>query len=302
MGLRSFMVKILPNPLIKVFAAPYVAGDSEESAVETARWLWRKRRICSTIDMLGEDVETREGVQECLNSYHTVVDMLGRQEFATVSLKPTQFGTHISRDECEKNIASVIEKARENDLKITIDMEDHRYTSLTLEIYKSLLERFPGLGVVLQSRLHRTENDIKGLKGTEARVRICIGIYNEPPEVALQDRTDMKRKLLEYAEMLFLDGHYVEFATHDEEVVEKALVLTDRLGIKKDGFEFQMLMGVPRTYLQHKLVESGHVVRLYVPYAKKWADAVAYARRRLAANPKMMTFGIKNFFKKLSGG
>ena len=54
MGVQNFIVNLAPSPLVKLFAGPYVAGDSIEAAVNTARTFWEERRVCSTIDLLGD--------------------------------------------------------------------------------------------------------------------------------------------------------------------------------------------------------------------------------------------------------
>ena len=102
-------------------------------------------------------------------------------------------------------------------------------------------------------------------------------------------------------EILFKEGHYPEIATHDEAVINEALNIADRMNMKKDQYEVQMLMGVPKQVYQDKLIQNGILVRLYVPFAEKWKYATAYAKRRLAANPAMGIYIAKNLLQKISG-
>ena len=111
----------------------------------------------------------------------------------------------------------------------------------------------------------------------------------------------MKKKLLEQIEVMFQDGHYIEIATHDEAVIDEALNTAEKLNIKKDRYEVQMLMGVPKHDYQDKLIKNGILVRLYVPFAEKWKFATAYCKRRLASNPAMAAYIIKNMVQKASG-
>jgi proline dehydrogenase len=301
MGLKKFLINLAPTPLVKIFASPYVAGDSIEAAVQAAQTFWKDRNVCSTIDLLGEEIEEDEEVQYTVGVYERLIERLGSQEYATLSLKPTQLGSHRGTDHCQKVIEGIVAKAAQHDIKITLDMEDHTLTDLTLDIFRALVSDFPTFGTVLQSRLFRTDDDIKSISGLNARIRICIGIYNEPKEIALTRKPEMKVKLLEQLEVLFKDGHYPEIATHDTAVIEESINMAERLNIKKNQYEVQMLMGVPLQAYQDKLVSEGICVRLYVPFAEKWKYATAYCKRRLDANPAMAAYILKNILHKTAG-
>ncbi len=301
MGLKKFIINLAPTPLVKLFAGPYVAGDSIHSAVETAHTLWKERHLCSTIDLLGEEIEVDEEVQYTVGVYERLIDSLGAQEFATLSLKPTQLGSHRGKDNCREIIEGIVAKAEQRDIKVTLDMEDHTQTDMTLDIFRALIKDHPTFGTVLQSRLFRTDEDIRSISGLNARIRICIGIYNEPKEIALQNKADMKAKLLEQLEVLFKEGHYPEIASHDKAVIRESVNIAERLNIKKDRYEVQMLMGVPMQTFQDELIREGHCVRLYVPFAEKWKYATAYCKRRLDANPAMAAYILKNILHKTIG-
>ena len=301
MGLKKFIINLAPTPLVKLFASPYVAGDSIQAAVETARTFWKERHICSTIDLLGEEIEVDEEVQYTVDVYERLIDSLGVQEFATLSLKPTQLGSHRGTQHCQKVIEGIVAKAEQYDIKITLDMEDHTLTDLTLDIFRALIKVHPTFGTVLQSRLFRTDEDIKSISGLNARIRICIGIYNEPKEISSTSKHDMKTKLLEQLEVLFKEGHYPEIASHDKKIIRESINIAERLNIKKDQYEVQMLMGVPMQAFQDELIREGILVRFYVPFAEKWNYASAYCKRRLDANPAMAAYILKNLIHKTAG-
>ena len=301
MSLKNSIINLAPTPLVKLFASPYVAGDSIEAATNTAHKLWTERNVCSTIDLLGEELESDEEVRYTVDVYKRLIDTLGPQEYATISLKPTQLGSHRSTEHCQNTIEEIIVSAGRHNIPVTLDMEDHTFIDMTLEIFKALQSKHPTFGTVLQSRMFRTDEDIKSLKGMNARIRICIGIYNEPKEIALQNKPEMKIKLLEQLEVLFKEGHYPEIATHDEAVIRKSIDIAEKLNIKKDQYEVQMLMGVPMQAFQSELIQNGILVRLYVPFAEKWKWATAYAKRRLASNPAMALYITKNIVHKIAG-
>lgn len=301
MDLKRLIINLAPSPLVKLFASPYVAGDSIQAATDTARQFWEERKVCSTIDLLGEELESDDDVQYTVDVYERLIAGLGPQEYATLSLKPTQLGSHRGTEHCQEIIRGIVAQAEKKNIKVTLDMENHPYTDMTLDIFKAIKKDHPTFGTVLQSRLFRTGEDIKSLKGLNARIRICIGIYNEPKEIAIQSKPEMKKKLLEQVEVLFKEGHYPEIGTHDKAVINEALNIAERLNIKKDQYEVQMLMGVPMQAYQDELVRNGILVRLYVPFAEKWMFATAYCKRRLAANPAMAAYIIKNIFQKTTG-
>ena len=301
MGLKNFIINLAPTPLVKIFASPYVAGDSIEKATATARKFWEERRVCSTIDLLGEELEDDSEVQYSVGVYERLIEALGQQEFATISLKPTQLGSHRGTEHCGKIIEGIVAKAEEHNIKVTLDMEDHNFTDMTLDIFRAIKKDHPTFGTVLQSRLFRTDDDIKALAGMNARIRICIGIYNEPKDIALQNKPAMKKKMLEQVEVLFKEGHYPEIATHDQALINDCIEIAERLNMKKDQYEVQMLMGVPMNTFQDQLIQNGILVRLYVPFAEKWKYATAYCKRRLAANPAMAIYIMKNILQKITG-
>ncbi len=301
MSLKNRIINLAPTSLVQLFASPYVAGDSIEAATATAQKLWTERQVCSAIDLLGEELESDKEVRYTVDVYKRLIDALGPQEYTTISLKPTQLGSHHSKEHCQNTIEEIVIHAERHNIPVTLDMEDHTFIDLTLDIFRALKSKHPTFGTVLQSRMFRTDDDIKSLRGLNARIRICIGIYNEPKEIALQNKSEMKIKLLEQLEVLFKEGHYAEIATHDEAVIRKSIDIAQRLNIKKNKYEVQMLMGVPMQAFQKELVQNDILVRLYVPFAERWNYATAYAKRRLAANPAMAMYIMKNLVHKIAG-
>ncbi|TKJ33052.1 proline dehydrogenase, partial [bacterium (candidate division B38) B3_B38] len=149
--------------------------------------------------------------------------------------------------------------------------------------------------------LFRTEKDIEELDGFQAHIRLCIGIYRELPEIGLQNKKDMKEKLLIYMERLFEKGHFVAIATHDERLIHRCMELLQNNKVPPEQYEFQMLAGVPREKIQNELIRRGHTMRVYIPFAEDWKDAIAYCKRRLIANRSMGFYVARNWCKKLLG-
>lgn len=297
MDIKRAVIDLAPAPIVRLFAGPYVAGKGIESGVSKADEIWNTRKLHSTVDLLGEEVFKREDVEATVGLYIRMLDALAGRRHASISLKPTQLGIHESEVYCVENIRNILGHALTCGIPVTVDMEDRHFTDVTLRVFRRLRDEFDNVGIVLQSRLFRTADDIASLHTKPCRVRICIGIYKEPREVAHQDKASMKEKLFEYVQQLLDKGHYPEIATHDEPLIHRCLEYLDKRGAPKNAYEFQMLLGVPRHDIQDRIIKDGRVMRLYVPFAEEWEYAIAYCKRRLAANPMMGAYVMKNLFR-----
>jgi proline dehydrogenase len=171
-------------------------------------------------------------------------------------------------------------------------MEDTPCTDDTLEFFRRLREEFAGhVGTVLQAYLRRTPQDIENLSDGPLNFRLCKGIYNEPRRLAYKDMYIINQNFIYCLEKLFQKKAYVGIATHDEKLVFEALRLIEKYGLKKDEYEFQMLLGVDEE-LREIIVSGGHRLRVYVPFGKDW---LPYSRRRLKENPNIARHALKQF-------
>jgi proline dehydrogenase len=137
-------------------------------------------------------------------------------------------------------------------------------------------------------------DDLTTLIEQKANLRLCKGIYIERRSVAFRDPSIINDNFKYCLENLLDAGCYVGIATHDEKLVWHALSKIDKLKLKRDEYEFQMLLGVTEE-LRDILVSAGHPLRIYVPFGKHW---YAYSMRRLKENPNIARSIIKNIFTK----
>lgn len=300
------LIRLIPPLLVRFFARPYVAGDSLEKALDVAVGLWRAKGLLTTLDLLAEHIHRQETVERNLATYLEMVDAASDESrFAngarpSLSLKPSSYTTApLDRNGdaagSSEAITRIAEYARGRGVRLSVDMEGRAWTDFTLDLLCDLhAAGHDHVGAVLQTRLNRTREDLDRLP-PGIRVRLVIGIYREPPEVAVTDKKTMKQRMLEYGEILLRRGHYVEFATHDEPWVRRFVdEVVPATGVTTDGYELQMLFGVPRGRLLAEMRRRGVQARLYVPFAKSWAMAVEYLRRRLDEYPAMMGLVLKN--------
>ncbi|MFO1030716.1 MAG: proline dehydrogenase family protein [Planctomycetota bacterium] len=299
------LIRVIPSFLVRFFASPYVAGDSLPKAVGVVQKLRRERGLWSTLDLLAEDIRTDEQAQQNLDVYLQMVDAaaaLPAEDRPTLSLKPSSYTTKPMQHGGDaagsrEALFRIARAAKQKGVALTIDMESRHWTDFTLDAFRAMhQEGLDHVGIVLQTRMNRTERDLDALpKG--CRVRLVIGIYREPSEVALADKPAMKDRMLAYAETLLRRGHYVEFATHDDAYVRRFLEqVVPKVGVGKDRYEVQMLYGVPRDRFLADLGRQGIKARLYVPFAIGWGMAIQYLRRRLDEYPAMVWLVTKNLF------
>jgi len=298
------LAELVPSPMVRLFARPYVAGGDMSAALDTAARIRESGGLLTTLDLLGEDVTTDAQVAANEQVYGDLLAAIaGDPRLAgdarpTVSVKPSAFCPGDDQRAAFIPIRRLAERARALGVGLTVDMEDHRWTDVTLDEAVRLFQDGFDVGTVLQTRLERTEDDLDRIPAG-MRVRICIGIYPEPEGIATTDKTLMKERLLTGARRLLDAGAYVEFATHDDDYVER--FVRELAPTAPDRSEIQMLLGVPRSELQQKIRDGALgpalPVRLYVPFAVSWADATAYLRRRMAESPSIVWLVLRNLFR-----
>ncbi len=294
--IKKSVTNMIPGRLVRVFASPYVAGDSLEKALAVSDRLHQERGICTTLDVLGEAEHTEQKVRGAVESYLRALEAVKTRPYCTISIKPGHWGYYVSPDLCRRNIEEMAAASQAAGRGLTVDMEDTDVTDFTIQLYRDLKPKYPILGTVLQSRLYRTEKDLDAFDGLNANIRMVIGIYNVPAPAAMTKKRDMKEALLRQSMTLLDRGHYVCFATHDIEYLRRAWQMFREKGVPKDRYEFQMLLGVPRDNIIKELRDAGETVRLYVPFANDWDDAIAYLRRRMLESPSMAGLVLKNLF------
>ncbi|HEX7344792.1 MAG TPA: proline dehydrogenase family protein [bacterium] len=294
--LNQVIVKTLPlvpKPIVGYFSARYISGEKLEDAVRAVKRL-NSEGACATLDILGEDITRREESTGCAQQYVQVLETIRSEKLdANVSLKPTQIGLKLDRNFCLETVRSIAEKAKSLRSFVRIDMEDHTCTDDTFWLYRQLKDSYP-VGTVIQSYLRRTDADLDSLIPTGANLRLCKGIYNEPRAIAYKDREIIRLNYLHLLERLLQGGCYVGIATHDEMLVWGAIRLVRQLGLPRDRFEFQMLLGVEEE-LRRIILKEGYRLRVYVPFGSHW---YAYSVRRLKENPQMAGYVFKAIFKR----
>ncbi|HLY94502.1 MAG TPA: proline dehydrogenase family protein [Gaiellaceae bacterium] len=266
------LLPAVPKPVVQLFSNRYIAGPTLADAVGVVVRLNSEGKM-ATIDVLGEEVVRDEDARAIAQAYRDVfAEIEHRRLDSNVSVKLTALGLHLSYDLCRENLRDVVAQGN----FVRIDMEDTSTTDETLRLYRELREDgVENVGIVLQAYLRRTVDDVQQLAELRPNVRLCKGIYVEPPSLAFTNDDEVRESFVRSLDRLLAAGCYVGVATHDEYLIQQAL--------EREIGEFQMLLGV-REQRGSELVAAGHRLRVYVPFGEQW---YRYSLRRLQENPAM---------------
>jgi proline dehydrogenase len=290
-------------------ALRFVAGERPEDAIRAIREL-NGKGILATLDHLGEHTNDQtQAVQATDDIIHILEQIDQGGVRSNVSIKLSQIGLILDEGMCRDNLIRILTRARELDNFVRIDMEDSSILEQTLRLYRDMRQLgFENVGVVIQSYLRRSEQDVIELMAEKARVRLVKGAYLEPPDIAFPDKSEVDRNFDRLTDLL-IDGALAAgaprlsqngrfppipaIASHDVSRLDYAQKTAQERGLPQDAIEYQMLFGIRRD-LQGKLVAEGNAVRVYVPYGREWYP---YFMRRLAERPANLWFFLSNLFR-----
>lgn len=291
-GLKEFAARF---SLFKKLTTRFIAGETIDEAIAAIREI-NARGCTASFDHLNEGVHHATATEAEVAEYLNVlarIDDTGIK--SNVSIKLTQFGLEIDPDLAYRNARRIVEEATRRGNFVRIDMEGSNVTQLTFDVFNRLRSEFGlnDVGIVVQSYLYRTKDDVSALLKIPARIRLCKGAYDEPAEVAYPEKKDVDDNYVRVMQMLLRSGVYHGIATHDPKMIDATIDFAEREGIGKDAFEFQMLYGIRRD-LQEQLARDGYGMRVYVPYGEHWYP---YFMRRLAERPANIWFVLKNLWR-----
>jgi proline dehydrogenase len=289
-GLQRFVTR---QRLTAALAYRFVAGDTLDDAVRVMGNL-NRRGWSGSLDHLGENVAEERTARAATEDYLAAFERIASERLnANVSVKLTQLGLDIAPELCRELLIRILQRAQQLENFVRVDMEGSAYTQRTLDLVLELHEQYPNVGVVLQSYLYRTLDDVRRVNAAGVRVRLVKGAYDEPATVAYPKKADVDARFEAEMRELLLHGSYPAIATHDDRLIEATTRFAAKQGIASDRYEFQMLYGIRRD-LQERLLRDGHRVRIYVPYGTEWYP---YLMRRLAERPANLLFFVRSLIR-----
>jgi proline dehydrogenase len=291
-------------------AARFVAGETVAEAIQAVQVL-NSQGIHASLDHLGENTLNSADAQAATDEIVAALEEIDRAGVqANVSIKLSQIGLNLGEDICHTNLLRIVEKGRESGIFIRVDMEDSTVTEKTIGMVCRITQQgYANVGIVIQSYLRRSEQDIQALLSIPIPIRLCKGAYQEPPEVAFPHKAEVDFNYDRLAHILIsgafslhspaasADGRtppIPAIASHDPRRIQFALQIIKDLKMPKNAIEFQMLYGIRRD-LQQQLAREGYPVRVYVPYGTHWFP---YFMRRLGERPANIWFFASNYFRR----
>jgi proline dehydrogenase len=291
-------------------ASRFIAGETVEQAIRAVQVL-NQQGLLATLDQLGENTQTAQDAEVAIQGILSLLDEIERAGVqANVSVKLSQLGLIIDPPLAEKHIRHIVEKARQVNNFIRVDMEDSSLTDSTLRIVSALhQEGLTNVGTVIQSYLYRSIEDTRRLIEQGVKIRLVKGAYQEPAHLAYPRKRDVDAAFDRLSDLLIEASLGLEYsrttasgrfpplaaiATHDEKRIEYAIQTAKRYGLPVERLEFQMLYGIRRD-LQVELAKQGYPVRIYVPFGTHWYP---YFMRRLAERPANLWFFVSNLFQR----
>lgn len=287
------ILPLVPKPLVRQIAKPYIAGETLEELVGVVEDLNFNGFSVAT-SILGEFVnEQNQAIEAGVDYIEVLSEIQSRNLDSNIHVKLTHLGLTIDKELCYSNLKSILKKAEETHNFVRIDMEDSSCTDDTLSIFEKAQREFENVGIVIQACMRRSMTDIQKLNVLKANVRLCKGIYIESRNIAYKDYQNVRENYSTLLKELLTAGCYVGIATHDEWLVQNAFQTIDDLGLTPTQYEFQMLYGVTPS-LRQSIREKGHRLRVAVPFGPAWYP---YSIRRLRKNPAIAGYVLKALFK-----
>ena len=287
------ILPLVPKPLVRQIAKPYIAGETLEELVGVVEDLNLNGFSVAT-SILGEFVnEQNQAIEAGVDYIEVLTEIQSRNLDSNIHVKLTHLGLTIDKELCYSNLKSILKKAEETHNFVRIDMEDSSCTDDTLSIFEKAQREFENVGIVIQACMRRSMADIQKLNVLKANVRLCKGIYIESRNIAYKDYQNVRENYSTLLKELLTAGCYVGIATHDEWLVKDAFQTIDDLGLNPTQYEFQMLYGVTPS-LRQSIREAGHRLRVAVPFGPAWYP---YSIRRLRKNPAIAGYVLKALFK-----
>ncbi|HEY84809.1 MAG TPA: hypothetical protein G4N96_06835, partial [Chloroflexi bacterium] len=179
-------------------ARRFIAGETLDEAVAVVKEL-NRRGIHGLMNEVGESIASKAEATQAAAEIETLLYRIAAEKLDShVSLKPSHVGMTFGPDFCYETVAKIVKTARQLDNTVEMDIEESSDVDATLEVYYRLLDTFGGgVRLAIQGYLHRTPADIQPIIRGGGSIRLVKGAYNEPPDIAIQDKKAINQAMKE---------------------------------------------------------------------------------------------------------
>jgi proline dehydrogenase len=297
MARNRFLKRWLPRIwFVRRAVRRFMPGETVEEALDAAEF-FRPRGIGVLFTQLGENLTELADAQAVADHYHGLLDKIAARGMdAEISVKPTQLGLDLDRQVALDHLAGLADHAAKLGGLLWLDMEGSAYTQATIDLYRSLKEGHPNLGICLQAYLRRTPEDVRALLPLKPAIRLVKGAYDEPEAIAFRRRNEVDAAYEALCLLMMPAAGRGELrlglGTHDTALIERVAAEADAAGVKRSAFEVEMLYGI-RQDEQLRLAGAGYRVLALIAYGHAW---YAWYMRRLAERPANVLFALRQIF------
>ena len=326
-------------------AKRFIAGTSVDEVVQSVTRI-RKYGFAFTLDLLGEAIISETEADAYQQSYldlitgmapqindwpenaQTDCDQLGPIPRVNVSLKLSALYSQFNpadpagtAENVKSRLRPILRAARENSAYVHVDMEQHSYKDLSLEIFKQVVMEddfrdCADVGIVIQTYMPEAERDLHDLlawvkkRGTPIWVRLVKGAYWDYETVVAGSRgwpiPVYQQKWqsddnFERQTRFVMENHEwlrPALASHNLRSLAHGVAWARKLDIPRSAFEIQMLYGMGGEPAQ-LFAEMEHRVRIYTPFGEL-IPGMAYLVRRLLENTSNDSFLRHSFAEDVS--
>jgi proline dehydrogenase len=267
--------------IAKKVSARYIGGETVGQALDTITRIAKKRKV--TVDYMGESCRDRAFASQETEVFVELTKKIGELKLpCSISLDLSHIGSLIEHDFAFANAKKIATACRDIDTEMIISAEGSDRTDLTHALYTDLCKEFTNVGMTVQARLHRTEQDIETLLQMPGKIRLVKGAYLETEEKAFPRNSEaLEQAYRRFAQRLIQSGHSCSIATHDKTILTDLHHFISDQKLHKNPFEFEMLLGLWDDQLD-EMTELGYPTREYVVFGKEW---FLYVCNRIAEEP-----------------
>ncbi len=251
----------------------FMPGERSEDALAAAH-RQQQEGIGAILTQLGENLTSAADAAAVTDHYLSVLERIGAAALdAHISVKLTQLGLDLDPRLCRANLERLVDRGRELQRFVWIDMENARYVDATLDLFRAMRQRSPLVGVALQAYLRRTEQDLERLLPLGAALRLVKGAYLEPRTLAYPRKSDVDENYYRLAQRILEQherpGALLHIATHDRRLIDRLAAHIEAQRIPRTYYEYAMLYGI-QTPLQRRFAGEGRRVRVLISYGAHW--------------------------------
>lgn len=285
------------QPFVRSAVTRFMPGETLDDALRAAQDLER-RGLGTLLTHLGENVTDRAEADAEARHYFEVLERSASLD-TEVSVKLTQLGLDVDPDLPRAHLVRLIERARELNRPIWIDMEGSAYTERTVELYRSLRKTYANVGLAVQAYLRRSRADLESLLPLGPTIRMVKGAYQEPADIAFPTIDEVNESFFTLSTLLLgaearSTGAKLVAGTHDSNLIRRINEHAAGTGVPRSAFEYAMLYGIRREE-QERLASEGYKTRVLISYGSSWFP---WYMRRLAERPANLVFVAKSLFQR----